>query len=229
MERLETRQLEALNRLKTKKETCPELIAYISHTLPDDLYDNILNFLEPLQMDTREWKMVDMNIIKFARKVTAEWDEEGSLFRPCEEYRRDEEWIIHWMNAETFVELAYYDLTGLQLDFHFENVKSMVPGKKLFLVLEGLAALFNRAKTAKNRVYQSAVSTHMGGPARGSQHNNTLADLDVEKVEMALINLQLRHEIRVVQTTCAADSAEWVSILAADIATIPYRYLFSNA
>lgn len=180
-------------------------------------------------MDTREWKSVDMNIIKFARKVTAEWDEEGSLFRPCEEYRRDEEWIIHWMNAETFVDLAYYDLTGLQLDFHFENIKMIVPGK-VFLVLEGLAALFNRAKNARNRAHQSAVSSHMGGPgpARSSQHDNKLADLDVDKVEMALIKLQLQHEIRIVQTTSTADSAEWVSILAADIATIPYRCPFTK-
>ena len=44
MERLETREMEDLNQLETKKETCPELIAYMSHTLPDDLYDNILNF-----------------------------------------------------------------------------------------------------------------------------------------------------------------------------------------
>jgi len=30
-------------------------------------------------MDTQEWKSIDINVIKFTRKIRIEWDEEGSL------------------------------------------------------------------------------------------------------------------------------------------------------
>jgi hypothetical protein len=41
-----------------------------------------------------------------------------------------------------------------------------------------------------------------------------------------LIEMQVMHEMRVVQTTSAPDSAEWISIFATDIASIPYKYAF---
>jgi hypothetical protein len=37
--------------------------------------------------------------------------------------------------------------------------------------------------------------------------------------------MQLIYEIRIIQTSSASDSAEWISILATDIASLPYRYL----
>ena len=222
-EKAENRRIEALNRLKTRKEACPELIAYLPPALPDELHDDILNFMEPLGIDTREWSTVTMDVIKFVRKVNADWDEEGGLFRPCEDYRRDEEWIIHWLKADKFLDLTSFDQTGLAYQFHIENLKNVVPGAKILVVLEGLTTLLARAKTVRNRIHDAAVRAELGVQAR-SKKDDRLEHLDVEDLENILIEMQVVHEIRIVHTSSAPDSAEWISILAADIASIPYKY-----
>lgn len=179
--------------------------------------------MEPLEFDTREWTAATMDILKFVRKVNAEWDEEGSIFRPCEDYRRDEEWAIHWLKAEKFLDLTVFDQTGLAYDFHMEKIKRVVPEAKILIVLEGLTSLLNRAKNARNRVHDEEVRAQLNGRVR-KKKDEKLEDLNFEDVENALIEMQLVHEIRVVHTSSEADSAEWISILAADIASIPYKY-----
>lgn len=178
--------------------------------------------MEPLGIDTREWTSCLHDTIKFVRKVKGEWDEEAGLFRPCDEYRRDEEWIIHWMKAEKFVDLAVFDETGMALQFHLGRIRESVSGASMLLVLEGLGTLLSRAKNARGRVHDAAVRTQLGENSR-TKRDERLLELDSEKVEEALIEMQLVHEIRIIQTSSPADSAEWISILAADIASIPYR------
>ena len=223
-EKAEHKHIEALNRLKTRKEACPEIIAYLPPTLPDTLHNHILNFMEPLGVDTREWTTTTLDVIKFVRKVNAEWDEEGGLFRPCNDYRRDEEWIIHWLKADKFLDLTSFDQTGLAWKFHIEKLKKVVPGAKMLVVLEGLTGLLAKAKTVRNRLHDAAVRAQLGGPAP-PRKDERLEGLDVEEVENTLIEMQLIHEIRIVQTSSSPDSAEWISILTADIASIPYRYI----
>lgn len=159
--------------------------------------------------------------MKFVRKVQAEWDAEGLLFRPCDEYRKDEEWIVHWLKAERFLELTALDVTGLALKFHMARVRGVVPGAKMLVVLEGLAGVIGKAKNAVKRTKDAAAR---GTQARANK-DDKWGELDVEQVEMALIEMQLVYEARIVQTACTADSAEWISILAADIASIPYKYI----
>ena len=127
---------------------------------------------------------------------------------------------MHWLKAERFLELTTWDATGLALKFHMAKVKGVVNGAKVLVVLEGLANVVGKAKNAVKRVMDAAAR---GTQARANK-DDKWAELDVEKVEMALIEMQLVYEVRIVQTACTADSAEWISILAADIASIPYRY-----
>jgi crossover junction endonuclease EME1 len=175
-------------------------------------------------MDTREWNPPTPNVIKFVRKVSAEWDEEGGLFRPCDEYRRDEDWIIHWLKADKFVELTASDQTGLALKFHIERLKNVVPGAKVVLVLEGLTAVIGRAANALNSVLVGRSRAIMGNqPQSRARKDGIPQDLNVAAVEDALVELQLLHEIRIVHTSSASDSAEWISILATDISSIPYK------
>ena len=222
-EKTDAKRIEALNRLKSRKEACPELIAYLPPTIPDTLHNHILNFMEPLGIDTREWTSCLHDIIKFVRKVKGEWDEGAGMFRPCDEYRRDEEWIVHWMKADKFVDLAVFDETGMALRFHLERVRECVSGAKVLLVLEGLGSLLSRAKNARGRAHDAAVRTQLGESSR-TKRDERLLEIDMEKVEETLIEMQLVHEIRLIQTSSSADSAEWISILAADIASIPYKF-----
>jgi ERCC4 domain len=219
-EKAAQQRIDALNRLKTRKETGTELIVYLPPTLPETVHGTLLSFLEPLGIDTREWQP-GVDVLKFVRKVVAEWDEEGSYFKPVDEYRRDEEWILHYLPAESFVEKICFDHTGLAWQFHLDKVKRVLGGKKMVLVLEGLASVFQRAKNATIRAHDAFAR---GAPSRVNK-DERLEGLDTEKVEEILIEMELLHEIRVVQTTSAADSAEWISILATDISSIPYRYI----
>ena len=63
------------------------------------------------------------------------------LFQPCEEYRRDEEWIVYWLQAEKFLDLTAFDATGLALKFHMNKLKNVVAGAKVLVVLEGLTTV----------------------------------------------------------------------------------------
>jgi hypothetical protein len=185
-----------------------------------------MDFLEPLGIDTREWSTATMDVIKFVRKVNAEWDEEANLFRPCDQYQKDEEWMIHWIKADKFIELTAMDQTGIAWKLHLEKVRKSVPGAKMLLVLEGLTAVFGRAKLARDRLHDAAVRAHLGDQSRANNKDNC-QNLDIEYVENVLIEMQLVHEIRIQQTSSVEDSAEWISILAIDIASIPYRYVCS--
>jgi crossover junction endonuclease EME1 len=225
-EKAERQQIEALNRLKSRKEACPELITYLSPTLPDTLHDEVINFIEPLGIDTREWTTSTMDVIKFVRKVSSEWDEEGSMFRPCDEYKKDEEWIIHWMKADKFIDLVCNDQTGLALRFHLEKLKNVIHGNKILIILEGLGAFLAKARTARNRAHDTAVRNQRGEESRYRKDDQQFQYVSEEIVENALIEMQLVHEIRIVQTAAIPESAEWISILATDIASIPYRYIF---
>jgi crossover junction endonuclease EME1 len=178
--------------------------------------------MEPLQIDTREWSTATGNVIKFIRKVQMEWDEEGRLFLPCEEYRKDEEWCIHWLDAEKFIELTVFDITGLAWEHHLKRIKDSVPGGKVLIVLEGLSTIFNHHINARNRAH---LNNLRGGAdrARTNPHDKYL-NLNVEDVQDMLIKMQLVYDLRVTHTSSPDDSAEWISILAVDIASIPYRY-----
>jgi hypothetical protein len=207
--------------LKTRKEACPELVAYLSPTLPDKLHDRIMDFMEPLHIDTREWSTATSNVIKFVRKVQVEWDEEEGLFLPCEEYRKDEEWCVHWLDAGRFIELTAFDATGLAWDYHLKSVKDSVPGAKVLMVLEGLSAIFAQHKNARNRAHQNNA-LGLGENVRPNSKDKYL-DLNVDDVQNMLITMQLVQDLRVQHTSSLDDSAEWISILAVDIASIPYK------
>jgi len=175
-------------------------------------------------VDTREWTPSTSNVIKFVRKVNAEWDEQGGYFRPTDkEYPQDEEWMIQWLKADDFVEKACFDRTGMALKMHIQRVKNVASGKRLIIVLEGLAKIFANAKNARNRQHDAAVRGQSGENSRANKNDRWL-ELNPDDVENALIEMQLAHEMRIVQTSGSDDSAEWISILAADIASIPYKY-----
>jgi ERCC4 domain len=217
--------LKTLNRLKNRKEACPELIAYLSPTLPDKLHDRIIDYMEPLKIDTREWSTANATLIKFVRKVQMEWDDEEKLFLPCEEYKKDEEWCIHWLDAERFIELTAFDATGVAWDYHLKRIKDSVPGQKVLILLEGLSAVFSQQKNANNRIRVQHVRNQMGERQRpNSKDSDKYIDLNIEDVQNMLIKMQLVQELRITYTSSTEESAEWISILATDIASIPYRF-----
>jgi ERCC4 domain len=158
------------------------------------------------------------------RKVSAEWDPEHAEFRPCEEHRQDEDWLVEWMTADEFVDITCLDKTKLALKYHIQSLEKLGQGKKIIVVLEGLAMLVAKAKNARNRRHDVAVRNQLnGGNARPGKDDHW-ADLDLEELEYALVEMQLMYDIRVVHTSSTEDSAEWISILATDIASIPYRF-----
>src|SRR5436305_13014470 len=176
--------------------------------------------MEPLGIDTRESSSLPLDIIKFVRKVQSEWDENEGLFRPCEEYRKDEQWIIHWLRGEKFLELTQLDQTGLAWKYHLDNLTMVAGGggTKVLVVLEGLGGLMGKVKNVRNRVHDNAVRRHLGVGGSGAtgrgRKDEWLEGIDVDAVENISIEMQIIHEMRIVQPSSASDSAEWIPILA---------------
>jgi crossover junction endonuclease EME1 len=176
-------------------------------------------------MEAREWNEQTTDIIKFVRKVDKEWNDQEGFFQPCELHKKDEEWIIHWLHADTFIDLTCRDQTGLQLQFHIEKLKRALPGAKVIIILEGLESMLSKARNARVNIYDTAAR-RIGG-LQGARRNidESLLDLDEDAIQDELIKMQLVHEIRILQTASTLESAEWVATLATDISSIPYRYI----
>ena len=151
------------------------------------------------------------------------------LFRPCEERREEEKWIVQWMSAEEFIEMAGCD-TGVRLDLFVRRLRRCIPGTMPIIVLEGLAKEVKKQKTAEKRAHDKAVRQQLGND-NGNRSNRTVIsgeiarNFDEEDLENALIEIQLQHEVRIIHTEKSSESAEWISILATDIASIPYKSL----
>lgn len=152
------------------------------------------------------------------------------LFRPCEERRDEQKWIVQWMSAEEFIEMAGCD-TGVRLDLHVRRLRRCIPGAMPIIVLEGLAREMKKQKTAEKRAHDKAVRQQLGNDintnraSRSTTLGEIARNMDEEDLENVLIEIQVQHEVRVIHTEKSPESAEWISILATDIASIPYRSL----
>ncbi|GAO51642.1 hypothetical protein G7K_5737-t1 [Saitoella complicata NRRL Y-17804] len=233
-EKRKDQELVALNRLKTSKKDCtPEMIVDIDgHLLGTALGQHLRSFLEPLSVEHTEWESPTANTIRWRRKVSSRYDESAGYFVPIPPEIQTENRVLCFMKAKELADLVGAD--GAGLDTHAILLKSTFPSARPIYMIEGLAALFRRMKTAKNRQYTAAVRNALleeegdPAPSQSRRKQKEVEEVDEELVEEALISLQITHECLIVHTTAPADSAEWIAILTSDIATIPYKTTRQN-
>ncbi|KAI5795764.1 hypothetical protein EDC01DRAFT_614474 [Geopyxis carbonaria] len=173
-------------------------------------------------------------VVKWRRRVKAEYSAAAGMFLPLPsggEEVRDERHILVHLTAKEFVDLAYPidPAASIDLATHVHKLKRLVPAAvtkdepvTVIYMIEGLPAYIRKAKTSANRAFRTRVISAISGP-----YSNAATPppprVDEDMLEDALLLLQVEHKCLIHQTTNAAESAEWISILTSDISTIPYK------
>ncbi|KAK9459369.1 uncharacterized protein V1516DRAFT_679718 [Lipomyces oligophaga] len=241
------KELASVNRLRTnRKETCTDMIVDIDNELvQSELGQQLQLVLSSLNIAcTSEWKspLEGEKLIKWRRKVQADFDSELGYFVPIPSEIRSEDFVLVYLPAIRFVLLVLKN----ELDKHVEQVNQCFESAQIIYVVEGLSAYTRKLTTKKRRDFNQQVEeviqgssqqskvrrTRRAGGAKSDEEqyimDNFEADTHFERFEEALIELQILHNCLVFQTSTAHDSAEWIAAMTQDLSMIPQKQASTN-
>ncbi|KAI9803368.1 MAG: hypothetical protein M1833_000886 [Piccolia ochrophora] len=174
------------------------------------------------------------NVIKWRRKVRAQWNEEAGHWEPIPEQIKTEKHALCLLSAKELVDMVSLDAQsadGRDLEAHFLRIKCRFEGYTIIYLIEGLETWMRKNKNNRNRAYQAAVQAQDAdaGDSAGLQTNARgrnrveVAYIDEDLIEDALLRLQVVHGCLIHHTGAPSDSAHWVAVFTQHISTIPYR------
>ncbi|KAJ2988974.1 hypothetical protein NUW58_g3706 [Xylaria curta] len=221
--------LAEVNKLRTdKKVSTPEMIVDIPMSINSGLKVQIEALLGDLNVQYETWNSTVEHVVKWRRKVTSRFDEEVGLWTPIPMRVKDENHILVIVQAAEFVKLALGE-EGQDLEAHVLQMKSKFPNTKLIYLIEGLTAWMRKNRNLLNRQFASAVrnlgpSADSGSSSQRRHRNNQTQEyIDEDKIEDALLSLQVLHETLVHHTNAPVETAQWIAVFTQHISTIPYR------
>ncbi|TGJ85398.1 hypothetical protein E0Z10_g3347 [Xylaria hypoxylon] len=223
--------LAEVNKLRTdKKVSTPEMIVDIPASINSGLKVQIEALLNDLDVQHETWNSTVEHVVKWRRKVTSRFNKEMGFWEPAPMRIKNENHILVIVQAAEFVKFVLGD-EGQDLEAHVLHMKSKFPSTKLIYMIEGLTPWMRKNRNLLNRQFASAVrnlgtSTEPGPSSNRSRHRNSnqLQEyIDEDKIEDALLSLQVLHETLVHHTNAPIETAQWVAVFTQHISTIPYR------
>ncbi|CAG8659956.1 19324_t:CDS:2 [Dentiscutata erythropus] len=224
-EKQKEKQFQQVNKLKHDKlEMTREMIVDIENSLMEGVLGSLIrDSLEPKKMTINTFQYNVTGIIKFRRRVTAEWNDELGAFVPIPEIIQEEVYIFHYLDIETFVQFIEND----SLHTHIRNLQKIFHNKKLVLLIKGFDGYYRKKKTQQNRTFTNAVRI---GIDPGTENDIQFKKkptmnkgTDLETIEEEFIWLQLIAKVMIVHAKDTEETAEIIGTLSTDIATIPYK------
>ncbi|EEP79813.1 conserved hypothetical protein [Uncinocarpus reesii 1704] len=223
------------NKLKiNKKESTPEMLIDLSSTFQGSSIGTQVNeYMRHLEVQTNFIATEIPNIVSWRRKVTAIYNDEAGHWEPCPLRIEKEGHVLCFLTAQNFVDLVASSGASQTVESHFQNVIRHYPGCKIIYLIEGLFAYMRKNQNIRNRAYQAAVLRQIGdshdatteqrSSSRRSAKTPAPSAIDDDRVEDALLQLQIQHHCLIYQTATAAETAEWIKNFTEHISTIPYR------
>ena len=223
--------LAKLNKVQTdKKVTSIEMIVDLPSSLDSIVAGTIQRLLKPLKIEHSQWQSEDP-IIKWRRKVAAEWSEQSGQFEPVQEYIKNDNHVMYYITSEKFVDLVRSG-EGSDLDAHVLKLKTRFEDCTVIIYLiEGLMPWRKKNRNIKNRQFNEAVRSHApehdGQSASQGTKRKTKEEeyVDDDLIEDALLRLQVVHKALIHHTNVRDESEEWVLAFTQHISTIPYKYV----
>jgi crossover junction endonuclease EME1 len=217
-----------LNTLRTdKKISAPEMIVDVSSCLETKLASQVRNFLAPLQIEYSDWQS-SSSVIKWRRKVVAEWNEEMGHWEPVPLRIKTEKHVMCILSAKEFVDLAMAD-EGQDLDAHVLKLKAKFDSSEIIYMIEGLTAWMRKNRNVKNKQFTAAVRSHLGQDEKAPTASQRAMKkkeqqyVDEDMIEDALLRLQVIHRTLIHHTASMIETAEWIVTFTQHISTIPYK------
>ncbi len=226
-------ELAEVNKAKIdKKDSTVEMIVDLPTSLDGQtVITQTKEFLKNVEVDTTLYQSPVANMIKWRRKMKAKWNLELERWEPLQHMQIEEEkHVMCLLPAKEFASLAMSP-GDEDIDIHVAKLKSAHPGCIPIYLIEGLHAFLRRIKTAENRAYQAKVlnqSNPDSAPSCSQQakrKKSTEEPVDEDKVEDALLRLQVMNECLVHHAAAPVETAEWITHFTQHISTIPYRYV----
>lgn len=228
LQKEEEKALAEVNRLRTdKKVSAPEMIVDIPASISPGLKVQLEALLGDLNVQYETWNSTVEHVVKWRRKVASRFDVEMGLWKPVPMRIQDEDHVLVIVQADQFVQFVLGG-EGHDLDAHVLRMKSKFPGTKIIYLIESLTAWMRKNRNLLNRQFASAVrsmgaefESSMQSRRRGNNHPQEYMDED--KIEDALLSLQVLHGTLVHHTNAPVETAQWVAVFTQHISTIPYR------
>ncbi|PKY37327.1 hypothetical protein RhiirA4_493476, partial [Rhizophagus irregularis] len=230
-EKKRLKQIQEVNKIKGNKlEICRELIVDVSNDLSSkSLVDYLRDNPKYNYMTINTFQHDIPNIIKWRRKVTAEWDDELCAFMPIPEKIQDESFVLIYFDVSEFIKLIKDD----NLSENINRLRETFINKKLVILIEGYENYCRKRKTQINRNFTDAVRLGIEDhdvedmettrvPTKKKKKNYE-QEPDLEEVEEKFLWLQIIAKCLIIHTKDFEDTVETIGILSTDIATIPYK------
>lgn len=190
-------------------------------------------------------------LVRFRRKVRAEWSKERRHWVPLdrEEVKREAVAVVVMDGGEVVRLVSEGGEGGLEgwykdLKRRLGAVNGEEEGQqKVFLICQGLVKYYSRLRASENRAYTARIrqqlanegqpdDTASAGTETASKSKRkapeapSLADLPAQPlVETALLHLKLIHRCFVIHASSLVDSIEWLHQLSSDLSLRPYKSL----
>jgi crossover junction endonuclease EME1 len=222
-EKQKEKEIATVNTLRTdKKLTTPEMIVELSSCLEKKLTSQTKTFLEDVKATYTEWEST-YPIVRWKRKVVAEYDEGEGLWKPVPEFIRPEKHVLYIITAKELVQHVTGDSIH-DLNTLVALMRSMFESSKIIFLIEGVTAWTRRNRNIKNREYDAAVRSY--GPQQPiTSRRKRVEDqyVDEEVVENALLELQILHGCQIHHTGSMPETAQWIKLFTENISSIPYK------
>ena len=209
-----------------KKESTREMIVDLPASMDGTrLGDKVRLRFEEIGADVALYQSSVPNVVKWRRKVKARWNEELDRWDPLDSMVIEEEkHILCFMSAEEFSQRAMCAEGDEDIELHHTRLKSTYNDRTPIYLIENLHGLMNKRRTAQNRAFQAQVNgqDHNTYNQRKNAQQEGL-QLDEDRIEDALLRLQVEHGCLVHHTREISDSALWIAHFTQHISAIPYR------
>jgi crossover junction endonuclease EME1 len=225
-----------VNKVRTDKKTStPEMVVDLPESLNPALSLQIQTLLNDLGVQCGIWKSPVGSVVKWTRKVTSKFNDELGLWEPTPLVLQPEKHALVIVSAEDFVTFALSDDDGSSINLHVQQMKQHFPGCELIYLIDGLGPWMRKNRNIRNRQFASAVRGQAEPQGTDSAQNNSSQPtrkrknatiqtyLSEDKVEDALLQLQVMHNVLIHHTNAQVETAQWVTVFTQHISTVPYK------
>ncbi|KHJ34267.1 putative ercc4 domain-containing protein [Erysiphe necator] len=229
--------LNKMNKLKSKVESTPEMIVDIPSCLDEKLADQVRLFLDGVKAKHSTYGNSN-NIIKWRRKVQAEWDLVDNHWKPVDERIEDEKHVLYAVKCQELIELIG-GLEGHDLNAFLLKLTMKFNDCKIIFLIEGLKSWLSKNKAIRDKDFTNNVRNQIlnnGEPSSQStnprkqrtKQSHQSVYVDKNKIEDTLLRLHVAHNVLIHHTNNPHETAEWIMRFTQHISTIPYRKQFDT-
>ncbi|KAL4727176.1 hypothetical protein ACLX1H_006077 [Fusarium chlamydosporum] len=212
--------LAEVNKLRTdKKISTPEMMVDIPSSLNPTVTTKLQAILEPFDVQYTTWDSPVENVIKWRRKVRSRYNDDLGLWEPIPLRLEDEKHALVVMHADDFVKLTLED----GISSHVDKVKKHFPEHHILYLVEGLTPWVRKNRNLRNRQFTSNVRAQETATSSNRQNKPAQEYVPEEKIDDALLQLQVMHEVLIHHTMIPMETAEQILTFTQHISTIPYR------